>query len=104
MNRGLRPPLLEDVYNFADALVVGLFLITFLRHGQSQVACMAQLVNVIAPIMTRKGGGVWRQTISTRINTLPSMEGSGSAVRPGSPTYDAAVRGVKLVDAAVLSG
>ena len=50
-------PLLEDVYNFEDALLVGLMLITFLRNADRvKIACMAQLVNVIAPIMTRNGG------------------------------------------------
>ena len=56
-------PLLEDVYNFEDALVVGLTLISILKHADRvKIACMAQLVNVIAPIMTKKGGGAWAQT------------------------------------------
>ena len=57
-------PLLEDVYNFEDALLVGLMLITFLKNADRvKIACMAQLVNVITPIMTRNGGGAWAQTI-----------------------------------------
>lgn len=57
-------PLLEDVYNFEDALLVGLMLITILNNADRvKIACMAQLVNVIAPIMTREGGGAWAQTI-----------------------------------------
>ena len=57
-------PLLEDVYDFEDALLVGLMLITLINNADRvKVACLAQLVNVIAPIMTRNGGGVWRQTI-----------------------------------------
>ncbi|MBN1777548.1 MAG: alpha-N-arabinofuranosidase [Clostridiales bacterium] len=57
-------PLLEDVYTFEDALLVGAMLITLMRNADRvKVACMAQLVNVIAPIMTREGGGVWAQTI-----------------------------------------
>ncbi len=60
----IAPPQLEDVYNFEDALLVGSLLITMLRHADRvKVACMAQLVNVIAPIMTRNGGGAWAQTI-----------------------------------------
>ena len=55
-------PLLEDIYNFEDALLVGAILITFLRHADRvKIACLAQLVNVIAPIMTRNGGGAWAQ-------------------------------------------
>jgi alpha-N-arabinofuranosidase len=61
---GTALPLLEDVYNFEDALLVGLILITILRNADRvKIACMAQLVNVIAPILTRPGGGAWRQTI-----------------------------------------
>ena len=61
---GTALPLLEDVYNFEDALLVGLMLITILKNADRvKVACLAQLVNVIAPIMTRKGGGAWAQTI-----------------------------------------
>ncbi len=60
----IAPPQLEDVYNFEDALLIGSLLITMLRHADRvKVACMAQLVNVIAPIMTRNGGGAWAQTI-----------------------------------------
>jgi alpha-N-arabinofuranosidase len=58
------PPLLEDRYNLADAVVVGNLLISLLRHSDRvAAACQAQLVNVIAPIMTEAGGPAWRQTI-----------------------------------------
>lgn len=57
------PHQLEDIYNFEDALLVGSMLITLLRHADRvKIACMAQLVNVIAPIMT-SDTGAWRQTI-----------------------------------------
>jgi alpha-N-arabinofuranosidase len=47
-----------------DALVVGCMLITLLKNADRvKVACLAQLVNVIAPIMTEKNGAAWRQTI-----------------------------------------
>ncbi len=56
--------LIEDQYDVADAVVVGSLLITLLRHADRvRIACQAQLVNVIAPIMTRVGGGAWVQTI-----------------------------------------
>jgi alpha-N-arabinofuranosidase len=58
------PHLLEDVYTLEDALVVGTLLITLLKHADRvKIACLAQLVNVIAPIMTAPGGSAWRQTI-----------------------------------------
>ena len=60
----IAPPLLEDHYNFEDALMVGLMLITLLKNADRvKIACLAQLVNVIAPIMTEKDGNAWRQTI-----------------------------------------
>ncbi len=61
----IAPPMLEDIYTFEDALLVGLMLITLMKHADRvKIACLAQLVNVIAPIMTEQGGGpAWRQTI-----------------------------------------
>jgi len=57
------PPLCEEPYTLEDALVVGCMLITLLRHADRvKVACLAQLVNAIAPISTVTGGGAWRQT------------------------------------------
>ncbi len=82
-------PLLEDVYNFEDALLVGAMLITLLRNADRvKIACMAQLVNVIAPIMTRTGGGVWAQTIFYPLMQA-SVYGRGVSLRPviESPTY-----------------
>ena len=56
------PHQLEDVYDFQDALLVGSMMITLLRHADRvKIACLAQLVNVIAPIMT-SDTGCWRQT------------------------------------------
>jgi len=60
----IAPALLEDAYTFEDALLVGCMLITLLKHADRvKIACLAQLVNVIAPIMTANGGPAWRQTI-----------------------------------------
>lgn len=58
------PHQLEDIYNFEDALLIALLLMTLLKHADRvKIACLAQLVNVIAPIMTENGGKVWEQTI-----------------------------------------
>jgi len=60
----IAPPQLEDIYTLEDALLVGCMMITLLKHcDRIKIACLAQLVNVIAPIMTETGGGAWRQTI-----------------------------------------
>jgi alpha-N-arabinofuranosidase len=57
-------PLIEDTYTVDDAVVVGSLLITLLRHADRvKIACLAQLVNVIAPIRTEPDGRAWRQTI-----------------------------------------
>jgi alpha-N-arabinofuranosidase len=61
--RTVAPHLLEEPYNLEDALLVGGFLNTLLRTSDRvRVACLAQLVNVIAPIMTNDTS-VLRQTI-----------------------------------------
>ena len=63
-NWPIAPRLLEDVYSVADAVVVGSLLVSLLNHADRVTcACLAQLVNVIAPIMTEPGGATWRQTI-----------------------------------------
>ncbi len=58
------PPLIEEIYNMEDALLIGGALITLLNNADRvKTACLAQLVNVIGPIMTEPGGPAWRQTI-----------------------------------------
>lgn len=84
------PPLLEDVYTFEDALLVGCMLITLLKHADRvKIACLAQLVNVIAPIMTDNNGGAWRQTIYYPY-LHASNYGRGSSLKAviSSPVYD----------------
>ena len=84
------PHQLEDIYNFEDALVVACMLITLLRHADRvKIACLAQLVNVIAPIMTENGGRAFRQTIFYPFK-LMSKYARGSALKPivESPKYD----------------
>jgi len=84
------PAILEDIYNFEDALLVGCLLITLLKNcDRVRIACLAQLVNVIAPIMTQTGGVAWCQTIF-----YPFMHtaqyGHGVALSPvvECPAYD----------------
>lgn len=100
-------PLLEDVYNFEDALLIGSMLITFLRNADRvKIACMAQLVNVIAPIMTRNGGGCWAQTIFWPYMHA-SRYGRGTALKAlvDTPVYDCAdYSGVPCIDATATLG
>ncbi|MDI1465335.1 alpha-N-arabinofuranosidase [Catellatospora sp. KI3] len=83
------PRLLEDHYHVADAVVVGSLLITLLRHSDRVTAAsLAQLVNVIAPIMTEPGGRAWRQTTFHPF-AQASRHAAGEVLRvePTSPTY-----------------
>jgi alpha-N-arabinofuranosidase len=87
------PRLLEDIYNFEDALQVGCILNTFIRRSDVvKIACIAQLVNVIAPIMTEPGGAAWRQTIYYPY-FFASVYGRGEALHLSvkSPAYDSEV-------------
>lgn len=83
------PALLEDCYNFEDALVVGGMLNSLIRHSDRvKIGCLAQLVNVIAPIMTENGGPAWKQTIFYPVY-FASKYGRGTAMDLSiiSPTY-----------------
>ena len=96
-------PLLEDIYNFEDALLVGSMLLTLLRNADRvKIACLAQLVNVIAPIMTRNGGGCWAQTIYYPFMHA-SQYGRGTVLKAvvQSPVYDCSdYEGVPTIDTA----
>ncbi len=57
------PRILEDLYTVVDGVVFGNLLVSLLKHvDRVTSASMAQLVNVIAPIMTEPGGPCWTQT------------------------------------------
>lgn len=96
------PRQLEDVYSVADAVVLGSLLITFLKNGDRvKSASLAQLVNVIAPIMTEPGGPTWRQTTFFPFS-VTSRLATGEILRPRiqTGTYETAVHGYAgLVDA-----
>jgi alpha-N-arabinofuranosidase len=96
------PRLLEDQYSVIDAVVVGSLLISLLKHADRvKAACLAQLVNVIAPIMTEPGGPAWRQTIFFPFAiTARLAQGSVLRLAVESPSYETAAYGsVPLVDA-----
>ncbi len=94
--------LIEDRYNVMDAVVVGSLLITLLRHADRVgIACQAQLVNVIAPILAEAGGPSWRQTVFHPFADV-SRHARGEVLRTESrsPTYPTARYGaVPVVDA-----
>ncbi|HEY8471027.1 MAG TPA: alpha-N-arabinofuranosidase [Natronosporangium sp.] len=96
------PRLLEDNYSLLDAVVVGSLLICLLRRSDRvHAACLAQLVNVIAPIMTEPGGPAWRQTTYYPF-AQASAHAAGEVLRtePVSPVYETARYGdAPVVDA-----
>jgi len=100
----IAPRLLEDRYSTADAVVVGNLLISLLRHtDRVHVACLAQLVNVIAPIMTEPGGAAWTQTTFHPFAlTAANAAGEVLQVALESPRHDTAEFGeVDTIDAVV---
>ncbi len=101
-NWPVAPRLLEDSYSVADAVVFGNLLISLLRHADRVTsASLAQLVNVIAPIMTEPDGPAWRQTtffpfaVTSRLAT-----GEALSVKLETDSYETAGYGVvPLIDA-----
>ncbi len=96
------PHQLEDVYNMEDALLVGSMLITLLRHADRvKIACLAQLVNVIAPIMT-DDSAAWAQTIYYPYMQA-SLYGRGTVLETivHSDTYECSSGDVPYLDAVV---
>lgn len=95
------PRLIEDTYTALDAVVLGNLLMSLLRHSDRiGVACLAQLVNVIAPIRTEPDGSAWRQTIFHPF-ALTARHARGDVLRlePVSPVLHSATRGdVPVVD------
>ncbi|HYZ63314.1 MAG TPA: alpha-N-arabinofuranosidase [Acetobacteraceae bacterium] len=85
------PPILEEIYTMKDALAFGGACISLLNHADRvKTGCLAQLVNVIAPIMTETGGPAWRQTIFHPFAQWSNW-GRGRVLRAAvhSPTYAA---------------
>ena len=97
------PHLVEEIFNLEDALVCAQYLTSFLRHADTvKIACLAQIVNVIAPILTRSDGillqapyypFLWFAQHARGLSLLPMIT---------SPTYRAGDRGdAPTLDAAV---
>jgi alpha-N-arabinofuranosidase len=96
------PRLLEEVYNLEDALLVGGFLNSLMRKSDRvRAACLAQLVNVIAPITTSPDGLFRQTTYYPYLWALQYASGSVLDLAVESASYD--VRGrnaVSYIDAA----
>lgn len=98
------PHQIEDVYCLEDALLVGSLMITMLNHADRvKIACIAQLVNVIAPIMT-SDSGAWCQTIFYPFMHM-SNYGKGKVIKTyvDAPVYDSKnYNNVPIVDCSIV--
>lgn len=82
-NWPVAPRLLEDIYTAADAVVFGDLMITLLKNADRvRAASLAQLVNVIAPIMTEPGGPAWRQTTFHPFSVTARLAKGGTVLEP----------------------
>jgi alpha-N-arabinofuranosidase len=98
------PPIAEERYTVEDALVVGSMLLALLRcSDRVKIGCIAQLVNILAPIQTVRGGVAWRQTIFyPYLHT--SLYGRGTALQTivESPAFEIKRYGtIPVIDVAV---
>jgi alpha-N-arabinofuranosidase len=98
------PHLIEEVYNLEDALVVAGFLNSFIRHANMvKIANIAQIVNVIAPILTR-GDGMLIQSIFYPFEMF-SRRREGVSLMPvvDGPAYEGRTNGqVHYIDASAI--
>ena len=96
------PHLCEEIYNLEDALVCAQYLTSFIRHADVvKIACLAQIVNTIAPIHTRRDGLLLHPTYYPF--RMISHCASGESLHPAiaCPTYCAGERGdVPVLDCA----
>ena len=88
------PHLLEEPYNLEDAILVGGLANSLIRHSDRvKVACLAQLVNVIAPITTNEDG-ILRHTIYyPYVWALKYAHGRALSIAPEGPSYEVATLG-----------
>lgn len=98
------PRQLEDIYNLEDALVVGTLLITLMKNcDRVKIACLAQLINVIAPIMTEPGGKIWKQTIFyPYLHSLKYGKGVVLDIKTDCGFYTAGGKEIPYIEAAAV--
>lgn len=76
------PAILQEKYSLLDALTVGGLGIAILNNTDAvEIACLAQLLNVIAPITTDEEGHLLKQTIYYPFALL-SKYGRGTVLQP----------------------
>lgn len=101
------PHLIEEVYDLQDALVAAGFLNAFLRHADVvKIANLAQIVNVIAPILTDGDRLLIQSIFHPFAMAAKRRDGTSLQVLTEGPTFQGRTNGTApLVDAsAVLNG
>jgi alpha-L-arabinofuranosidase len=94
--RQVAPKLLEEVYNLEDALLVGGFVNTLLRNADRvRIGCIAQLVNVIAPLVTNDTGLLRQSTWFPYTWALRYARGRVLDLRVESETYPITAAGLQ---------
>lgn len=97
------PRILEDHYFLLDALAFGGMAITLLNHADRvKVACLAQLINVIAPVFTEPGKGAYRQAIYFPFRDV-SLYGRGTVLTPVVKTENKIIEAYGEVPAIIFS-
>jgi alpha-N-arabinofuranosidase len=98
------PRILEDIYSLKDALVFAGMMNTLLNNcDRVEIACLAQLVNVIAPIFTAPGGKAIRQTIFFPFE-MASRYGRGTVLEAmvDCGTFDSKYGQAKLLSTSIV--
>lgn len=98
------PSILQEKYSLLDAIVVGGLGITLLNNADTvEIACLAQLINVIAPITTVRNGGIFTQTIYQPFHML-SKYGHGTVMKAAldAPVYSCEFGELPIVEPAVV--
>jgi alpha-L-arabinofuranosidase len=90
------PRLLEETYNLEDALLVGGLLNTLMRRSDRvRVGCLAQIVNVIAPLMTNEKGILRQSTYYPYAMALKYASGRVLDLHLESETYPVRAAGMR---------
>jgi len=98
--------LLEEVYNLEDALVVAGFLHSFLRHADVlKIANLAQVVNVIAPVLTREDAVLAQSIFYPFAMFAARRDGVSLQVALDGPSYESKNYGkATVIDASAILG
>jgi alpha-N-arabinofuranosidase len=101
------PHLIEEIYNLEDALVVAGFLHSFVRHADVvKIANLAQVVNVIAPVLTQGDDLLIQSTFYPFEMFSKRRDGISLKTALYGPEYEGKANGlVQYVDSsAILNG